>query len=292
MVLALSDSMALPDAVGNDEVDVLPRDFGPYRLEELINRGGFSEIWLARDRERRSVAIRRLINSSVFNFTERGRFFHGCEVLQGLQGSDLIIGYRDHGKIEGTPFLAMDYVEASNLKLLIARCDELLQEYLGNLLIDSARALEFVHDHGYMHLDFKPENLLVSRNANLKLIDFDLAQPIPDKPRKASRNPGTPAYMAPEQLQRLPFDRRVDVFAFGVTAYELVTLEKPFPGDSPDEILRRQLDPSDFRRPREVNPQVPADLERIILKCLAIHPDQRYPFLSVVVRDLERALYV
>lgn len=278
--------------VDTDESDVLPQEFGPYRLEELINRGGSSEIWLARDSDRRSVAIRRLINSSIFNFTERSRFYNGCEVLQKLQGNDLIIGYREHGKIDGYPYLAMEYVEASNLKLLLARTDELLQEYLGNILIDSARALEHVHDTGYMHLDFKPENLLVSRNANIKLIDFDLSQPRPDVPRKSSKNPGTPAYMAPEQLQRQPFDHRVDIFAYGVTAYEVVTLEKPFPGDSPDQILRRQLDRSEFRTPREVNPDVPPALDRIIVKCLEIDPDARYPFQSVVVRDLERALYV
>lgn len=269
-----------------------PTDFGPYRLEELINRGGFSEIWLARDPDRRSVAIRRLMNTSLFNFTERGRFFAGCEVLQKLQGNDLIIGYVAHGTLERTPYLAMEYVEASNLKLLLARSDDLLQEYLGNILIDSARALEHVHDCGFMHLDFKPENLLISRNANVKLIDFDLAQPRPDSPRKASKNPGTPAYMSPEQLLRQPYDHRVDIFAFGVMAYELVTLEKPFPGDSPDEILRRQLDRAEFRRPRDINPGVPAALEKTILKCLETDPDSRYPFQSVVVRDLERALYV
>lgn len=278
--------------VAEDDPMTGPAEFGQYRLEELINRGGSSEVWLARDPNRRSIAIRRLIHDSLFNFTERNRFFNGCEVLQRLQGSDLIIGYRDHGRIDGFPFLAMEYVEASNLKLLLARCDELLQEYLGNILIDSARALEYVHDAGLMHLDFKPENILVTRNANLKLIDFDLSQPRPEQPRRSSRNPGTPAYMSPEQLQRLPFDHRVDIFAFGVMAYELVTLEKPFPGESPDEILRRQLDRSEFRPPRELNPDLPAGLERTILKCLESNPDERYPFQSVVVRELERALYV
>jgi len=275
-----------------DSVDSGPQEFGPYRLEELVNRGGFSEIWLARTPDRRSVAIRRLINTSIFNFSERSRFFHGCEVLQKLQGHEFIIGYLDHGRIEGTPFLAMEYVEASNLKLILARCDDLLQEYLGNILIDSARALDHVHDVGFMHLDFKPENLLVTRNANIKLIDFDLAQPRPDEPKKSSRNPGTPAYMSPEQLLRQPFDHRADIFAFGVTAFETVTLAKPFPGDSPDEILRRQLDRSDFRTPTEINPGIPPALEKIILRCIETDPASRYPFLSVVVRDLERALYV
>jgi serine/threonine-protein kinase len=275
-----------------EALDQGPQDFGAYRLEELVNRGGFSEIWLARHPVHRTVAVRRLMNTSVFNFSERSRFFHGCEVLQKLQGRDFIIGYIEHGRISGTPFLAMEYLEASNLKLILGRCDELLQDYLGNILIDSARALEHVHEAGFMHLDFKPENILVSRNANVRLIDFDLAQPKPESPRKSSRNPGTPAYMAPEQLQRLPFDHRADIFAFGVTAYETVTLEKPFPGTSPAEILARQLDRSDFRPPSEINPAIPPALEKTILRCLETDPANRYPFLSVVVRDLERSLYV
>ncbi len=287
------ESMAMQRSSTIDNPDVeAPSVFGPYRLEELINRGGFSEIWLARDQARRSLAIRRLMNTSMFNFTERGRFFAGCEILQKLQGHDLIIGYIDHGTLERTPYLAMEYVEASNLKLVLARSDELLDDYLGNILIDSARALEHVHDCGFMHLDFKPENILVSRNANIKLIDFDLAQPRPDAPRKSSKNPGTPAYMSPEQLLRQPFDHRADIFAFGVMAYELVTHEKPFPGDSPDEILRRQLERHDFLTPRDINPALPAALEKTILKCLATDPDSRFPFLSVVIRELERALYV
>ena len=99
-----------------------------------------------------------------------------------------------------------------------------------------------------MHLDFKPENILVTRNANVRLIDFDLARPIPAGPKKFKKNPGTPAYMAPEQLLRQPIDQRVDIFAYGVTAYELLTNQKPFPGDTPAEILARQMDRSEFLR--------------------------------------------
>ena len=143
-----------------------------------------------------------------------------------------------------------------------------------------------------MHLDFKPENILLSRGGSLRLIDFDLAIPKPEEPIRTKHNPGTPAYMAPEQLQRLPIDHRVDIWAYGVTAYELLTNEKPFPGDTPDEILRRQLDRKDFRIPRELNPDIPATLERIVVKCLDTKVEKRYPFMSVLVRDLQAALYV
>jgi serine/threonine-protein kinase len=155
-----------------------------------------------------------------------------------------------------------------------------------------ATGLEHVHESGFMHLDFKPENILISRNANVRLVDFDLAQEISDKPVKIKKNPGTPAYMAPEQLSGQPIDQRVDVFAFGVSAYELLTNQKPFPGETSAEILRAQLDRSGFIEPRQLNSDLPANLEKVVLKCLEREPGKRYPFLSVLVRDLQSALYV
>jgi serine/threonine-protein kinase len=269
-----------------------PRQFGEFYLQELINRGGMAEIWLATDQAQRPCALRLLRKNSLFDFATRRRFLRGCEVLSAIHNHEFVIGYLGSGKINGTYYVAMEYVEASNLKQLLSRSDPVLEEFVGNILIDSAIALEHVHDSGFMHLDFKPENILVTRNGNVRLIDFDLAQPKPDKPRKMSDNPGTPAYMAPEQLLRQPIDHRADIFAFGASAYEVLTFQKPFPGDTPDEILQRQLERDDFIAPRQINPEIPLALEKTILKCLETMPDDRYPFLSVLVRDLQVALYV
>jgi serine/threonine-protein kinase len=156
-----------------------------------------------------------------------------------------------------------------------------------------AVALEHVHDSGFMHLDFKPENVLVTRNANVRLVDFDLAQPKPAKPKQMSKNPGTPAYMAPEQLLRKPIDHRVDVFAFGVTAYEMLTGRKPFEGDSPKAILQAEIDRDGvFVPPREMNPDIPPALEKSILRCLEADPGKRYPDMSMLVHELKTTLYV
>ncbi len=149
-----------------------------------------------------------------------------------------------------------------------------------------------MHENGFMHLDFKPENVLISRNANVRLVDFDLAQPISDKPQKIAKNPGTPAYMAPEQLSGLPIDHRVDIFSFGVTAYELLTNRKPFEGETAADILRKQLDRAGLVAPRELNPDLPANLERIVLRCLEREPEKRFPFMSVLARELQQVLYV
>ncbi len=270
-----------------------PGPLGPYYLHELINSGGMADIWLAEDEQRQTCAIRCLHSGHRFDFTARRRFFRGCEILARIHTHEFVIGYRSHGKLEGCPYLAMEYVEGANLKLLMGRSDPVLQDNVGNILIDMAVALEHVHENQYMHLDFKPENVLVTRNGSVRLIDFDLALPRPEFPKKLAKNPGTPAYMSPEQLLREPVDHRADIFAFGVAAYELLTFQKPFPGDSPDEVLRRQLDRTiDFAPPRQLNSDIPPIAERTILRCLEREPDKRYPFMSVVVRDLQSALYV
>lgn len=265
---------------------------GPYTLHELINSGGQSEIWLATDEAGQSFAVRLLLNDTLFAFTDKARFSTGAETLKACQDGRYIIGYVDHGKFGGHRALIMEYVEGANLKLLLTAGDPVLTENIAQVLIDFASALEVVHDRGFMHLDVKPENVLLSRNGSLRLIDFDLAQPIPNPPRKMDKLSGTPAYMAPEQLLKHPVDQRADVWAFGVSAYELLTMKKPFPGENADEVLRRQVDRKDFIPPRELNGDLPAELQRIILRCLEREPERRYPVTSVLVHELKQALYV
>ncbi len=270
-----------------------PGPFGPYYLHELINSGGMADLWLATDTAQRHCAVRCLRTTNRFDLKARRRFVRGCKVLANMKNHEFVIGYIEHGKVEGCHYLAMEYVEGSNLKLLMGHSDPTLEEFAGNILIDMAVGLEHVHESGYMHLDFKPENVMVSRNGSVRIIDFDLAVTKPEFPRKLSGNPGTPTYMSPEQLQREPVDHRADIFAFGVTAYELLTFQKPFPGESAAEVLSRQLDRSaEFRNPREINPAIPSVVERAVLKCIETDPSKRYPFMSVVVRELESALYV
>jgi serine/threonine-protein kinase len=272
--------------------DNAPKQFGRFYLRELLNTGGMSEIWLVADGRGKPYALRKLKAELRFNLTARRRFWRGCEVLSQLTESDHIVGYVEHGKSGGTLYLLMDYVEADNLKELYARQDAVLMENVAQILIDAATGLSHIHESGYMHLDFKPENILVTRNGAVRLIDFDMAQPIPEEPVKFSKNPGTPSYMAPEQLKREPIDARVDIFAFGVSAYELLTNQKPFSGETPEEILAAQMQPDGPVPLRDHNPDVPLALEKVVLKCIERDPARRYAQSGVMVRELQHALYV
>jgi serine/threonine-protein kinase len=260
--------------------------FGRFFLQKKINSGGLADIWLMKDEDGKPFALRRLRPEHRFNFSARRRFAHGSKVLSQLMGSPYIIGYVEHGR----GYLVMDYVEGDNLKLLFTRRDPMVMERKAQILIDMATGLSHVHESGFMHLDFKPENVLVTHNGMVRLIDFDTAQRIAERPVRPHKNPGTPSYMAPEQLRHEPLDARADLFAYGVSAYELLTNHKPFPGETPAEILAAQMNPAGPIPPTEHDSDVPPPLEKVILKCLERDPDQRYPVSEMLVPALQSAL--
>lgn len=273
-----------------------PEAFGDYYMRELINRGGLCEIWTATDEDSNYFAVRRMINtpkSTLFKkHPDEKTFFNGCEILQKVHDHPYVIDYIKHGKIDKRPYMLMHYVEGANLKQCIGRHDHILAEFLGNILIDMAEALDHVHDEGFMHLDFKPENVLVTPNGDIRLCDFDLARERPDKPVKLSSNAGTAAYMAPEQMLNRPLDHRADIYAFGVTAYEILTFRPPFDGKSPEDVLRKKTTGGAIKPPRDFNDDIPIALQNIVMKCLEFDPDKRYVVTTQLVKELQRALYV
>ena len=217
-------------------------------------------------------------------------------MLAQIHNHEYVIGYVEHGKINGAFFLVMEYVEGANLKLLMTQNDPVLAENIGNLLIDSALALEHVTQHGEPRGELAADPLALGgaqRGARRGTRARGGGPRGPSRPLERGQLARLVAVEDPEQLLRQPFDHRVDIFAYGVTAYELLTGRKPFAGESPQDILRRQLDRSlDFVLPRELNPDIPAGLEKIILKCLERDMEKRYPYMSVLVRDLQTTLYI
>src|SRR5208283_744582 len=122
---------------------------GRFYPHELINSGGMADIWLVTDERGKPFALRKLKPELRFNLRARRRFVRGCKVLSELNESEFIVGYVEHGKLDGTLYLLMDYVEASNLKLLLARQDPVLTENVAQILIDMALGLNHVHESGF-----------------------------------------------------------------------------------------------------------------------------------------------
>ena len=186
----------------------------------------------------------------------------------------------------------MTYLFDFDLKAALTRRHDIIDN-VSDVLVQMADGLNHLHDRGWIHLDYKPENIMISLNGHVSLIDFDTAQKMPRKPKKYPKISGTPSYMPPEQLKGESVDQRADIYAWGSTAYELLTHLRPFGGRTPEESRRNQLDAKFRVKPvHQHNPQVPVALSQLIGNCLAHQPDARYPNMTVLNARLHSILGV
>jgi serine/threonine protein kinase len=261
--------------------------FADFTVLDKINHGGMATIYLVADRQGQKLILRMLLPEHRFHWSRLRQFKWGCKVMEQLDHPN-IVRYYGSGKFNGLRYAIIEYVEGPNLKEAIVRNDPNLRSHQRKMLTGMAAALAHVHARGFLHLDFKPENVLVPKSYDSKLIDFDLSIPRPIRPRRESKLAGTPLYLAPEQIARQPVDERADIFAFGITAYEMITGKKPIAGNTREEILQKYSEFDEhLRPPRALVPDIPHSIERVILKCLEKKPADRYPAMSLVVRDLQ-----
>lgn len=261
--------------------------FANYTVLERLAQGGMAEIFLVMDGTGQRYVLRVLLPQFRFDWTSSRRFHAGCEVTSQLDHPN-VVHCHEFGKFRGRRYSILEYVDGANLKECILRNDPHLRANQKTLLIGLAAGLAHVHERGFLHLDFKPENVLISRAYEPKIIDFDLAIPRPATPRKISKLSGTTAYLAPEQIMRQPVDERADIFAYGLTVYELLSGKKPITGDTRDEVIQKYADFDLHLKPlREHLPGIPPVIERVVLKCLEKDVARRYPSMSLVVRDLQ-----
>jgi len=280
-------AFAKRDAVRYRYSYMIGSTFANFTVLDKINQGGMASIYLAEDKQGHRVVLRMLTQDHRFNWARARQFKWGCSVMAKLDHPN-IVHYYENGYFHGARYAVIEYIDGSNLKEAILRGDPNVRANQRKLLTGMASALAHVHERGFLHLDFKPENILVPKTYDPKLIDFDIAIPRPSKPKKASKLSGTPLYLAPEQIARQPVDERADIFSFGITAYETLTGKKPIAGNTQDEILSKYADFDTYRRPpRTLVPDIPQSIERVILKCLEKEPARRYPAMSLVVRDLQ-----
>ena len=271
----------------------MAQKFGKYRLHDCVNQGGITEIWLATDEYENVVAVRRLRRRGLKQSNAPKLFKAGLAVLRKLAPHPNIVRFINHGKADGLPFMVLEFIEGANLKELLLRDNDHLVDNVADVIIQAADGINHLHDRGWMHLDIKPENLMISLNSHVSLLDFDTAQKIPRKPKKFPRSSGTPSCMPPDQLKNEAIDQRADIFSFGATMYELLTHRKPFSGRNPDEALRNQLDENyRVKPPCQINPAVPAAFSELILRCLAFSPDQRFPNMTILNARLHTILGV
>jgi eukaryotic-like serine/threonine-protein kinase len=261
---------------------------GRYRVVRKLGTGGMANVYLAEDQELgRSVAIKMLDerHSQDEQFVER--FRREAKNAAGLSHPNIVSIY-DRGQAEGTYYIAMEYLEGRTLKeLLIARGPTPLA-----VAIDYARqilsALGFAHRHGIVHRDIKPHNVVVAPDGRLKVTDFGIARSGTSQMTETGSIIGTAQYLSPEQAKGAPVTPASDIYSVGIVLYEMLTGLVPFTGDTPLEIAMKHLSTTPLP-PSEARPDVPHELDSIVLRALAKNPEDRYQSADEMDADLARA---
>jgi serine/threonine protein kinase len=246
---------------------------GRYELRRRIAQGGMAEVYVAYDRRvRRQVAIKVLYGRDE-SFIRR---FEREALAVGALSHDHILPLYDFGEQSPWYYLVMPYVEGGTLRDYLHKRKRLTLEEAASFLDQIASALQYAHDHGVLHRDVKPSNILLRPDGYAYLADFGLAKAIMGAESLTGDGTivGTPEYMAPEQSNGIS-DYRSDIYSLGVVLFQMLTGRVPFTAESPVAIFLRHLQtppPS----PREFNSEIPAAVEAVVLKALAKDPNERY----------------
>lgn len=259
-----------------------------YQLQREIARGGMAEVYLARDDLLdRPVAVKVLSAEYARDPSFVERFRREAQSAAGLNHPDIVAIY-DWGQEQGTYFIVMEYVAGHTLRDVLKTEGTLSPERSAGLAAEIAAALDYAHRAGVVHRDIKPGNVLVNSDGSAKVTDFGIARADAGEALTQTGSVmGTATYFSPEQAQGLAVDGRSDVYSLGVVLYEMVCGVTPFQGDNPVSVAYqhvRETPPP----PSEHRPDIPPDLEAIIMACLSKEPDQRYQSAHDLREDLLR----
>ena len=272
------------------------RQIGGYRIVERIGGGGMGEVYRAKDtRLGREVAIKILPRERAGDPEREGRFLREAQAASALNHPNILAVY-DVGTDDGTTFIVSELVDGAVLTEKMQRGALPIKELL-SYAAQTADGLAAAHQARIVHRDLKPDNIIVSRDGRVKIIDFGVAKSsaVSESLREADAAArtdteagqilGTVPYMSPEQARGVVVDYHADQFSFGVILYELATGLHPFKRDAPVQTLAAIID--DEPAPvREINPKIPSPLEWIIERCLAKDPQRRYASTVDLAHDL------
>lgn len=267
-------------------------DFGKYELLEEIGRGGMGVVFKARQRDLdRVVAVKMILSNRLAGDDDVKRFYREARAAGSLRHPQ-IVGIHEVGQIHGQHYFAMDFIAGESLAE-VTKDGPLDPERAARCLVGVARAVQFLHEHGIVHRDLKPSNILLDAAGIPHVTDFGLAKVFDDAGEKTQSGAilGTPGYMSPEQAAGRVRDISVrsDVYSLGAILYETLTGRPPFRDDNPLNTILQVLE-SEPTLPRKLNVRVPAELERICLKCLEKVPEHRYSSAAALADDLDRYL--
>jgi serine/threonine-protein kinase len=275
----------------------MPRLLGSrYEIGEVLGYGGMAEVHLGRDvRLGREVAVKVLRADLARDPSFQTRFRREAQAAASLNHPAIVAVY-DSGEdaaINGaTPYIVMEYVEGRTLRDILKAEGRLMPRRAMEIVADVCAALDFSHRNGIVHRDVKPGNVMINRVGAVKVMDFGIARAVADAGATVTATAaviGTAQYLSPEQARGENVDARSDVYSTGCLLYELIAGHPPFTGDSPVAVayqhVREHAPP-----PSSSNPDVPPELDAIVMKSMAKNPANRYQTAAEMRADLVRAI--
>jgi len=277
---------------------------GPYTILEFLRAGGMGEVYKARDtRLDRNVAIKFLPSVLADDAAALDRFQREARAASALN-HPRICTIHDIGDYHGRPFFVMELLEGQSLNERMSGKPVPVPE-LVDLALQTCDALQAAHAKGIIHRDIKPANVFLTTSGQIKILDFGLAKLVEEIHSAAAtvtmteaeiiagavtrtrigRLVGTPAYLSPEQARGEEVDARTDIFSFGLVLYEMATGRPTFRGQTSRELINSILHETPVK-PSTLNPALPSNLERIILKALEKTRNARYQLVSELLHDL------
>jgi serine/threonine-protein kinase len=271
---------------------------GQYQLERPLRQGGMGEVHLAEHvLLKRRCALKLIRPEQARDPVVRGRFEREARAMASLRHPNAVAVHDCGQTPDGTLYYVMEYLPGLGLEDLVARDGRLPPGRVVYLLLQLCDALREAHALGLLHLDIKPGNVIVGEEAGagdvVKLLDFGLARELAPggldlNASGGERSAGSPQYMAPEQAAAsVPLDARTDLYGLGGVAYFLLTGRPPFDCDTPLQlVLAHAWDP--VTPPSHLRPDMPADLEEVVLRCLAKGPGERFDDAAALARALRQ----
>src|SRR5688572_21782533 len=252
-----------------------------------------ANVYLAEDQELgRRVAIKILNDRHASDDSFVERFRREAKNAAGLSHPNIVSVY-DRGEAEGTYYIAMEYLEGRSLKERIVSGGPLPISAAIEVVRQVLRAVGFAHRRGIVHRDIKPHNVLLAQDGpgdgdpRFKVTDFGISRTTASQMTEAGSIVGTAQYLSPEQARGAPVDQRSDIYSVGVVLFELLTGKLPFSGETPLEIAMKHLSEIP-KAPSALRPEVPSDLDMVVLRALAKDPEDRFQTAEEMERELAR----
>jgi serine/threonine-protein kinase len=292
-------SGALVTGTGAAGVSQMPTTFmnvaaaleGRYQILKELGRGGMGIVFQAQDKQLNEQVAIKILSPLLSNDAEAlERMRREVSAARRITHPNVIRTY-DLSEVNGLHFVSMEYFAGANLKEHLKQTGPLSLMEAFNIASQICEGLQAAHSQGIVHRDLKSQNIILNSTNQIKIIDFGLASIRQMQGMTATGMiMGTPEYMAPEQVAGKKVDERADIYSLGIILYELFTGRVPFTGDSAISVGFQQMK-DDPVPPRQVNPQIPVEIEKVILKALQKDPLNRYRTVAELKVELEAAVH-